>query len=253
MACALPDGYRRSSFDSLPSTNVAALAAARDGERGGLWVTAAEQSEGRGRRGRGWASDRGNLAASLMLIDPAPAKVAPTLSFVAGVALHQAVIDVAGPMTAERLALKWPNDLLLDGFKVAGILIEGERLVRGGFAVTTGIGVNCVAHPQVGNHPAADFRAREVPLGAEALFHALAHRMADEIAAWDGGAGFAETRQAWLARAAGIGDPIRVDLGERVVEGRFETIDEAGRLVVDGTDGTRATVSAGDVFLIAAA
>jgi BirA family transcriptional regulator, biotin operon repressor / biotin---[acetyl-CoA-carboxylase] ligase len=253
MASVPPDGYRRSRFDSLPSTNAAALAAARDGEGGGLWVTAAEQTEGRGRRGRGWATDRGNLAASLMLIDPAPAEIAPTLSFVAGVALHQAVVDVAGPTIAERLALKWPNDLLLDGFKVAGILIEGERLVGGGLAVAVGIGVNCVAHPQVSNHPASDFRARGVPLAAEALFRALARRMADETVAWGSGAGFAATRRAWLARAMGIGAPIRVDLGERVVEGRFETIDEAGRLVVDGGDGTREAVSAGDVFLIAAA
>jgi len=253
MASLLPDGYSRSHFDSLPSTNAAALAAARDGDAGGLWVTAAEQSEGRGRRGRGWATDRGNLAASLALIDPAAAEIAPTLSFVAGVALHQAVVDVAGPTIAERLALKWPNDLLLDGFKVAGILIEGERLVRSGFAVAVGIGVNCVAHPRVSNHPASDFRARGVPLAVEALFQALAHRMADEIAAWDGGAGFAATRRAWLARAMGIGAPIRVDLGEGVVEGRFETIDEAGRLIVDGGDGTREAVSAGDVFLITAA
>ncbi len=252
MAGALPDGYRLLSFDSLPSTNAAALAAARDGEFGGLWVTAAEQTEGRGRRGRGWATDRGNLAASLMLIDPATANVTPTLSFVAGVALHQAVVDVAGPAIAERLTLKWPNDLLLDRLKVAGILIDGERLVRGGFAVVVGIGVNCVAHPEVSNHPASDFRARGVQFGMEALFQALAVRMGDEIATWDRGAGFTATRQAWLARASGMGAPIRVDLGQRTVEGRFETIDEAGRLIVGRANGASEAVSAGDVFFAAA-
>ncbi len=252
MASALPDGYRRLSFDSVPSTNATALEAARAGEPGGLWVTAGEQTKGRGRRGRDWTTGRGNLAASLLLVDPAAASVAPTLSFVAGVALHQAVVDMAGPMIAERLALKWPNDLLLDSFKVAGILIEGEQLVRGGFAVVMGIGVNCVTHPEISNHPASDFGARGVPLGSEALFAALAVRAAHELDAWDGGSGFAATRQAWLARASGIGAPIRVDLGGRAVEGRFETIDEAGRLVVDGVDGRREAVSAGDVFLIAA-
>ena len=233
MASALPDGYRRLRFDSLPSTNAAALAVARDGEPGGLWVTAAEQTEGRGRRGRGWTTDRGNLAASLMLIDPAPANVAPTLSFVAGVALHQAVIDVAGPAVAERLALKWPNDLLLDGLKVAGILIEGERLARGGFAVAVGIGVNCVAHPEVSNHPASDFaRPRRAACVRGAVFGAW--RSAWPTRSPRGTAAPGSRRRAGPGsrRATGVGSPIRVDLGERVVEGRFEAIDEAGRLVV---------------------
>jgi BirA family biotin operon repressor/biotin-[acetyl-CoA-carboxylase] ligase len=248
MANALPDGYRRLTFDSVASTNATALAAARVGEPGGLWVTAGEQTEGRGRRGRGWTTGHGNLAASLMLIDPAAADVAPTLSFVAAVALHQAVVDVAGPFVAERLTLKWPNDLLLDQFKVAGILIEGEQLVGGGFAVVVGIGVNCVAHPDTSNHPASDFRSRGVPLATEPLFSALVARVADEITTWDRGAGFVATRRAWLARATGIGGAIRVNLGERAAEGRFETLDEAGRLIVIRPDGTREAVSAGDVF-----
>jgi BirA family biotin operon repressor/biotin-[acetyl-CoA-carboxylase] ligase len=251
MAHALPNGYRRRDLASVPSTNATALAAARDGEPGGLWVTAGDQTAGRGRRGRGWTTGRGNLAATLMLIDPAPAALAPTISFAAAVAVHQAMVDVAGPALAERLALKWPNDVLLDRLKVAGILVEGDTLAQGRLAVAIGVGINCVAHPIVGGR-ATDFLARGVPVEVEALFQALALRMADEIGLWNRGAGFTATRRAWLTRAIGVGEAIHVDLGDRVIDGRFETLDEAGRLVVTRAGGGRDTISAGDVFFAAA-
>jgi BirA family biotin operon repressor/biotin-[acetyl-CoA-carboxylase] ligase len=244
---ALPTGYRRQAFDSLPSTNAEALARARAGDPGGLWVTAGEQTEGRGRRGRPWATERGNLAASLLLIDPAPADIAATISFVAGVALHQAVIDCAGPAAADRLKLKWPNDLLLDRLKVGGILVEGEKTGRG-LAVIIGCGVNCVAHPTETAHPAGDFTGCGVPIDAEALFACLAARMAAEMARFDRGAGFAAVRTAWLARSIGIGEPIRVNLPGRVIDGRFDSLDTEGRLVLARGDGVRETVSAGDIF-----
>ena len=250
MTGATPDGYRREHHDSLESTNARALAAARAGAAGGLWVTAGEQTAGRGRRGRGWTTGAGNLAASLMLIDPAPRALAATASFVAAVALHQAVVDVAGPAAAERLALKWPNDLLLDRAKVAGILIEGEGLSSGAFAVVIGIGVNCVSHPDLSDGQAAgDFAAGGLPVDAEALFRRLTRRMDEELAVWDRGRGFADVRGAWLARAAGIGEPIRVNLADGPVDGRFEALDEAGQLVLLRADGRRQAIGAGDVFL----
>ena len=249
MATALPPGYRHRAYDTLPSTSDEALAAARGGEAGGLWISAGEQTEGRGRRGRAWIGGRGNVAASLMLVDPAPPEVAATISFAAAVALHQAVIDLAGPAIVERLALKWPNDLLLDRFKVAGILLEGEKLATGNLVVVIGVGVNCVAHPDVeSGHPTSDLLARGVPVDVEALFQGLATRMAEEITTWDGGAGFAAVRAAWLARSTGVGEPVRISLTDRTVDGRFETLDEAGRLIVSRSDGVREAVSAGDVF-----
>ena len=148
---------------------------------------------------------QGNLAASLLLDRSGAAGGRRRRSrFVAGVALHQAVVDVAGPALAERLALKWPNDLLLDRHKVAGILVEGEKLADGRFAVVIGIGVNCVSPSEIaGAYPASDLARPRRPVEAEALFAALAERMAAEIARWDGGAGFAAIRAAWLARAGG--------------------------------------------------
>lgn len=245
----LPNGFRREAHSSLPSTNTAAIEAAAAGASSGLWVTAEEQTAGRGRRGRSWFTGRGNLAASLLLIDPAPPAIAATISFVAGVAVHQSVVDIAGAAIADRLRLKWPNDLLLDRLKVAGIAVEGDRLKSGAFAVVIGVGVNCVTHPDAGTiHPASDFAARGVPLESEALFRRLAVRMAEEIARWERGANFRAVREAWLARSAGLGEPIRVNLAERVIDGRFETLDDDGRLVLIRSDGASETISAGDVF-----
>jgi BirA family biotin operon repressor/biotin-[acetyl-CoA-carboxylase] ligase len=250
---ALPAGFRHEHHDVVASTSAEAFARARSGDPGNLWITAKEQSQGRGRRGRGWTTGRGNLAASLLLIDPAPAAVAATVSFVAGLALHQALVELIGPAAAERLALKWPNDVLLDAQKVSGILIEGEKLPGARFAVVIGIGVNCVSHPQIeGAYPATDFAARGLAVEAESLFTHLAERMAAELARWDRGSGFAAIRAAWLTRARGIGEAIRVNLPERSVEGRFEDLDDNGRLILMHDDGRRETISAGDVYFAAA-
>ena len=215
-------------------------------------MTAAEQTAGRGRRGRPWTTGRRNLAASVLLIDPAPPAVAATISFVAAVAVHQAIVDVAGPPVAERLALKWPNDLLLDRRKVAGILVEGEGLADGRFAVVIGFGVNCASHPDIDTPvPADDLASRGVPVEAEPLFAALAQCLATELIRWDAGAGFAAVRSAWLARAVGVGEPIRVNLEGRTVDGRFEDLDAEGRLVLVGTGGVRQRFSVGDVSFAA--
>src|SRR5882672_7909582 len=118
-------GVRLISHEVLISTNTEALALARAGERGPLWVTAARQSAGRGRRGRTWVSEAGNLFASLLLADPAPPEHWPELSLVAALAIHDAVAEIAPPLRAQ-LAIKWPNDVLLARKKFAGILVEGE-------------------------------------------------------------------------------------------------------------------------------
>src|SRR6185436_2922212 len=111
------------SFDTLGSTNAEALALARGGEHGPLWITAARQTAGRGRRGNAWTSEPGNLYASLLLTERLPAGRAPELCFVAALALHDAVSALAPALKPQ---LKWPNDLLIDGAKFAGILIEAE-------------------------------------------------------------------------------------------------------------------------------
>src|SRR2546423_7378341 len=139
-------GVRLVVHEVLGSTNAEALNLARRGEPGPLWVTARRQTAGRGRRGRTWISPPGNLYATLLLTAPAPPERWPQLSFVAALAIHDAVIAIAAGL-APRLAIKWPNDLLLDGAKFAGILIEGQGGGDASNAVAVGIGVNCATHP----------------------------------------------------------------------------------------------------------
>lgn len=150
-------GVRHISYEALGSTNAEALAHARAGERGPLWVTAKTQNAGRGRRGSTWVSAPGNLFATLLLTEPSPPKAAPQLSFVAALALHDAVAECA-PQVGALLKVKWPNDLLFGGKKIAGILIEGES--HPVFAVAIGIGINCAAHPDDTPYPATAARDR---------------------------------------------------------------------------------------------
>jgi BirA family transcriptional regulator, biotin operon repressor / biotin---[acetyl-CoA-carboxylase] ligase len=231
-------------LDVVDSTNAQALRRAKAGERGPLWIVAKEQSGGRGRRGRAWISPVGNLYATLMLTDPGPARAAPQLGFVAALALHDAAV-AATPALASRLALKWPNDLLCAGQKIAGILIEGEG---DPVAVAIGIGVNCRHHPDTTETPATDFAAEGAGVDAATLFRHLVEAMQARLTLWNRGEGFAAVRAAWLSRALGLGQPIRVRLAERETTGRFETIDDAGRLVLRTTTGEIEAVAAGDVF-----
>lgn len=237
-------GVRHIAHEVLVSTNVEALALARQGERGPLWVTAGRQSGGRGRRGRAWVSEPGNLFASLLLTDAAPPEHRPELAFVAALAIHDAVAELE-PALRPLVLIKWPNDLLLSGAKCAGILIEGE-----GDSVAVGIGVNCMSHPTDVDFPATDLAAAGASIAAEALFRELSAKMMGRLAQWNGGAHFSTIRADWLARAAGIGEPVRVRVDDEDLVGQFESVDESGRLVLALPDGSRKTIAAGDVVAL---
>src|SRR5690242_6581182 len=141
-SCRITGDVRHIALETIGSTNAEALARARAGERGPLWITADSQTYGRGRSGRTWISRKGNLYATLLLGEPCAAAQSPQLAFVAGLALFDAVAQCA-PELLSKVALKWPNDLLLSGAKLAGILIESENLPD--FSVAIGIGVNCAS------------------------------------------------------------------------------------------------------------
>ena len=237
-------GARNIEFETLGSTNAEALALTRAGERGPLWITAKTQSAGRGRRGSAWASPPGNLYATLLLTKPSAPPEASQISFVAALALHDAV-SLMAPQLGSLLKIKWPNDLLLGVKKLAGILVEGET--EPVFAVAIGFGVNCISHPSVTEYPATDLAAAGAHVIPEQLLALLAASMQQRLGQWQRGQGFASVRADWLRRAAGIGEPIRVRLPERELAGRFQGLDEVGRLLVDGSDGV-ARVTAGEVF-----
>jgi BirA family transcriptional regulator, biotin operon repressor / biotin---[acetyl-CoA-carboxylase] ligase len=253
-------GYRLAAFERIGSTNGEALARARSGERGPIWLVTSEQTAGRGRRLRPWIAPRGNLASSILeLIDISPA-VAATLGFAAGLALEQALRQVsveaslrsAGSDTMKFL-LKWPNDVLCGPNKLAGILLEAEAVADHGLAVVVGIGTNVVAAPEGTPTPATSLAALGVQVGAEDLFVALSDAWAEYRGIWDNGRGFGEIRRQWLARAAGLGQKVSIQSGAVTISGYFDTIDDTGCLIVATPDGKRVPISAGDVFFGTAA
>ncbi|TNC15190.1 biotin--[acetyl-CoA-carboxylase] ligase [Methylobacterium terricola] len=251
-------GHRIEVHDSLGSTSTQALDCARAGEPGPLWVVAREQTGGRGRRGKGWSWIPGNHAASLLW--PVPAGLAPdrvaTLGFVAGVAVERALRRACGPGTAGAapdFRLKWPNDVLLGGAKLVGILLEMETLPGQGAVVTVGIGINVAGAPEGLPYAATSLAEAGYAVDAPGLFRLLTASWVEAERLWDEGRGFARIRDAWLSAAAGLGGPVRVQTGGRTEAGTFETIDEGGRLVVRLAEGGRVAVSAGEVHFGAAA
>jgi BirA family transcriptional regulator, biotin operon repressor / biotin---[acetyl-CoA-carboxylase] ligase len=245
------EGYRLLVLDATESTNDDALRAAREGDPGRLWVVAREQRAGRGRHGRHWSSPPGNLYASLLLVDPCDSAHAPQLGFVAGLALHEAVEAVTG-IGAPRLALKWPNDLLVDEAKVSGLLLEGHR-IGAALAIVIGFGVN-IAHAPTGMaYPAATLGALTPGLSREALFEALSNRFAATFQTWTAGRHlrpddpFGSIRRPWLERAAGLGTEValRLPSGER--RGVFMGLDPHGRLQLKTQAGPE-LIDAGDLY-----
>ncbi len=249
---ALEEGFRLAAYETVGSTSAQAVACAKAGDAGRLWTVAGEQTAGHGRRGRPWHTPPGNLAASLLIPTSGDPTTTATLGFAAGLALEGAM-RAAAPALRSDLRLKWPNDVLIDDAKVAGILLEAVTLPEGRSAAVIGIGVNVRHAPEGLPYPATSLAAAGADVTAEALFAALTDAWVEQEALWSAGRGFAAIRDHWLARAAGLGAPVAVRLGRDVLRGTFETIDDEGRLVMRGRDGSARSVSAGDVFFGTAA
>jgi BirA family biotin operon repressor/biotin-[acetyl-CoA-carboxylase] ligase len=252
-------GYRLATFDQIGSTNAEAMSRARDGERGPIWFATSEQTAGRGRRHRPWIAPRGNLASSILEVTEVSPAVAATLGFAAGLALEAALrtISVEAALRSDgsdqlRFGLKWPNDVLAGGQKLAGILLEAEAL-QNGLAVVVGIGTNVVAAPEGTPTPATSLNALGIQIGAEELFKALSDAWVEFRGIWDHGRGFAEIRTQWLQRAAGLGERVAIQTGSATLEGTFDTIDETGCLIVRTGEGKRVSVAAGEVHFGTAA
>ena len=237
-----PQGYAKQVHAELDSTNEEARRVAERGgaEQAPLWITAKRQTQGRGRRGKPWDMQDGNLAATLLLYPNGPPALTSQLSFAAALAVADMVVHFA---PHEAIAVKWPNDVLAGGKKLAGILLEAGE---GWLAI--GIGVNLAAHPEDTEFPATSLAALgiEAPSADQAL-SVLAACFAHWYDVWMR-AGFGTLRIEWLARAKGVGAPIRARLANREShEGLFEGIDASGALLLNEGGRIRA-IAAGEVF-----
>jgi len=239
-----PLGYRLLELQEVDSTNEEARRRAAAGEPGPLWILAAEQTKGRGRRGRIWEAPPGNLSATLLIRPNRPAGECAQLSFVAALAAAEMLAALVPDVT-----LKWPNDVLASGQKIAGILLEAETAADGKAAwLAAGIGINLKAFPPGTEIPATAVEAMGVtaPSPQDALLD-LAAAFAKWYEAWRTD-GFPAIREAWLSRAHGLGLRIRVRLAREQMTGIFRDIDDAGALVLGLPGGGTRTIAAGDVF-----
>lgn len=244
-----PEGYGRRVLARVDSTNAEAARRAAT-LAGPEWILALEQTAARGRRGRAWANPPGNFAATLAMRPSESSDRVALRSFVAALALYDALAAATGRV--DGLALKWPNDVLLNGGKLAGILLESAGAGGGLSHFAIGIGVNLVAAPGMAEvepgaaRPASLLSETGVAIDPEAFLDLLAPAYA-RIEAQFTTYGFAPIRTAWLARAAKLGETIVARTTRDTHEGRFETVDEAGNLVLVTAKG-RTRIAAAEVF-----
>jgi BirA family biotin operon repressor/biotin-[acetyl-CoA-carboxylase] ligase len=246
-------------FDSIDSTNSEAMRRIAAGEHGPLWVIAGEQSAGKGRSGRAWASRRGNFYGSLIVPLDASAAVVHEVSLLTGVAVIDAIRAAAAPATIEGLRLKWPNDVLIGAAKLAGLLPESTTAPGGRMVVVLGIGINLAAPPVDLGRAVTSLEAAGVTTSPAALLSQLSNALTLWLARWKHGSGFAEVREAWLARAGPIGETLSIQAGavardadranpDRVF-GRFAGLASDGALLLTLSDGTTRRFTWGDVTL----
>ena len=239
--------WRHLDLRAVGSTNAEAMALAEEGDPGQLWITAAEQLSGRGRRGRDWSSPPGNLYASALVIDPGPPAHMGSLPLVLAVAVRDAIAALGLPDGVE-LKIKWPNDILLNGAKCCGLLLESQNLADGRMAVVAGCGINIVSHPEPGLYRATALNREGIGATPAVLFAHLARSFDAALSLWGEGRGLAAIRERWVENARGIGEPITVNLANGRVEGLFEGIDADGVLLLRTGDGTTRRISSGDLF-----
>lgn len=233
-APVLPDGWQLVALDSVGSTNDEAGRLADAGAPEGTVVWARAQTGGRGRRGRSWASPPGNLYTSTILRPGVAAGRAPELGFVCALA----VADIVPAGRSVRL--KWPNDVMVDGGKVAGILLESAVAAGGAVEhVVAGVGINVGFAPSL-----PEMRYPGAALGGtvEAALQAWLSALAARLGQWRRD-GFPAVRAAWLTQAGPLGEPVDVRLGEELVRGRFGGLDGEGALLLETASGPRRIVS----------
>lgn len=243
-----PDAFGLEVFDEIDSTQSEARRRALAGASGPVWIMAKRQTAGHGRRGRVWHSPTGNLMTSVLLRPDVAIADAPQISFVAALAVAD-VFDLYAP---GRCLLKWPNDPLLDGRKAAGVLPDSAGRADGRLDwLIVGFGLNLSSSPQDVPYPTISLaEATGTPPDADIVITQLANAWARRFSDWQA-RGFGSIREAWLARAFGIGSDIKVQLDAGSFVARFEGLDDRGGLIARLPDGQMRHIAAGDIFPVA--
>ncbi len=226
-------------FDRIDSTNAEARRLAEQGERGPLWLWADEQTGGRGRMGRSWVSEPGNLYATFLFAISADPGIAAQVSFVAALAVHDMVTAL---QPAAQPSIKWPNDVLIGGAKFCGVLPEvvGANPTR----IAIGCGVN-VAHAPHGTPYPVTCLGAAIPV--ESVLQELSLSLSKRLKIWDEGRGFPAIREAWGARALGLGGAVTATVGAKEIHGIFTGLAADGALILTAADGTVSHIHSGEV------
>lgn len=242
----LPNGYALRHLSEVDSTNEEARRMAAQAEKTPTWILADRQTAGRGRRGRAWASPSGNLMATLYLPKSYNPVTAGQLAFVAGLALESTVRHFVDD--AVKVSVKWPNDVLVDGKKASGILLESAMQSGKLDWLAIGLGLNLSHHPDDTPYSATDLSLYTAapPSNIEAL-EILANGFDTVFRQWETG-GFENLLRAWRLVAHGLGEPIVARLENEELRGIFLDIDEKGALLLKDESGVTHTIDAGDVF-----
>ena len=247
----MPSGYRLLRLETVDSTNAEARRRAKAGEPGPLWICSARQSQGRGRGGREWISQHGNLFASLLVGINCPIRVAGQLALVAGVIAFDTIAKLIAYEGRSELLLKWPNDILLAGEKVAGMLLENiGSTAENRSVVVIGTGINLANHPESLPQPAVSLAAYGMTITPAEALEVLAATTHEWLARWSEGNSFPSIRRAWLDRAGPAGRPLRVKINGEETEGVYGGLDADGALRLLTADGSEHRIAAGDVFFL---
>jgi BirA family biotin operon repressor/biotin-[acetyl-CoA-carboxylase] ligase len=233
-------------FDGIDSTNAEALRRTRAGDFGPAWLEAGAQTAGRGRRGRAWLSEPGNVFTTYLGHTPEPPQAIALLGFAAGLAVAD-LADAALGRGAARL--KWPNDVLIDGAKLSGILLESGAAPKSGHWFVLGVGVNAVSapEPEGAAYPITSLAAHGASIPAEVLRAQLRAALAARAGQLRT-AGFSPLRADWMARAHGIGRDVRAEIAGQPITGRALELGPDGALRIEAPDGAIHSISAGEVY-----
>jgi len=237
-------GVRTEWLDEIDSTNEEARRRFKGGEIGPLWIAARRQTAGRGRRGRAWADLSRNLYCSGMYSLKCSPGEAAQLSFAAALAAAEVCQSV---LSDHRVKVKWPNDVLIDGQKVCGILLESADAPGQVVQLVVGVGLNVAAAPDIPERPAISLNQLGADLNAAMALEALVSRFEHWRAVW-AREGFNPIREAWLLRAHGVGQRCLVRLENETLDGIFTDLASDGSLMLELAGGETRLISAGDVF-----